>query len=76
MVLVAGELDDVGKKQPVYGRLFFHSHGHSDGFQGIVPLIAWGCDNLVDDLYPTKDFSEYGVATVQAAVFTHANKKL
>ena len=56
--------------------LLFHRHGHRDRLERIVGGVAGGGDDLVQDFDAAKDFPEYGVAPVESAVISHANKEL
>lgn len=56
--------------------LFFHRHGHRDRFQRVVGGVAGCGDDLIQHFDAAKDFPEHGVAPVESAVISHANKEL
>lgn len=59
-----------------YESLFFDRHRHRDRIQWIVGCISGSRHDLVDHFYPAEDLSEYGIAPIQAAVISHADKEL
>ena len=66
----------VQARTKVQRTLFFYRHGHRDRLNRIVGGITGGRHDLVQDFDAAKDFPEHGVAPVESAVVTPANKEL